>query len=325
MAKEERIDITQPLWDQSTFSGRVRHFAFITDPRTIFATNTDLENAKTLYQQYREKREPSGTTLKDVLYAKKLYESSYHPDTGELQNLFGRMSFQVPGGMLITGAMLQFYRTSTAVIFWQWVNQSFNALVNYTNRNAESPVTTTQLGVAYVSATASALVTALGCKKYLATRASPLLQRYVPFAAVAAANCVNIPLMRQGEILNGIAVTDEKGNKVTESKVAAGKGISQVVFSRIFMALPGMTILPIIIERVQYKPWFANSPKLHAPIQVLGAGAFLIFMVPVACGVFPQRCSISSSTLKKLEPEAYEKLEKNTSKIPEQLYFNKGL
>ena len=58
----------------------------------------------------REKREPAGTTLEQVLYAKKLYESSYHPDTGELQNVFGRMSFQVPGGMLITGAMLQFYR-----------------------------------------------------------------------------------------------------------------------------------------------------------------------------------------------------------------------
>ena len=48
--------------------------------------------------------------MDEVIYAKKLYESSFHPDTGEKQNLFGRMSFQVPGGMLITGAMLQFYK-----------------------------------------------------------------------------------------------------------------------------------------------------------------------------------------------------------------------
>lgn len=73
--------------------------------------------------------------------------------------------------------MLSYYfRTNVAVVFWQWVNQSFNALVNYTNRNAKSPTSTTQLVVAYLSATSSAMLTALGCKAYWSKRASPLVQ-----------------------------------------------------------------------------------------------------------------------------------------------------
>lgn len=59
---------------------------------------------------HRFHQEPPGTTVVQVWHAKKLQESAFHPDSGELQNVIGRMSFQVPGGMILTAGMLQFYR-----------------------------------------------------------------------------------------------------------------------------------------------------------------------------------------------------------------------
>uniref|UniRef100_A0AAY4B3F5 Sidoreflexin n=1 Tax=Denticeps clupeoides TaxID=299321 RepID=A0AAY4B3F5_9TELE len=290
------LDIDVPRWDQATFMGRLRHFFNITDCRTALLPDSRLDEAKALVEGCRAGSVPPGTTEEQLYYAKKLYDSAFHPDTGDRMNLIGRMSFQVPGGMAITGFMLQFYRTVPAVVFWQWVNQSFNALVNYTNRNAASPITLKQIGIAYATATSTALATAVGLNLYT-KRAPPLVARWVPFVAVAAANCVNIPMMRQQEILNGIVVTDENGNKLGHSRKAAVTGITQVIISRITMAAPGMS----------------SSVNITS---------LLVFMVPAACSLFPQQCSLATS---KLEPELRESITSQYGDKVKYVYFNKGL
>jgi len=321
----QRIDVDAPLWDQSTFYGRFRHFAWMTNPLNGLVTTNQLESAKKLVMAYKQGQEPPGCHEDQVKRAMQLYRSAFHPDSGELQNVFGRMSFQMPGGMLITGAMLQFYRSVPAVVFWQWFNQSFNALVNYTNRNADSPTSTKQLGIAYTSATFSALATAIGLRKVCERFASTLLQRFVPFAAVASANFVNIPLMRQNELMNGIAIYDADGNKAGSSTLAAKIGISQVVISRVTMAAPGMLVLPFIMEHMEKKPWFKRAPRLHAPFQVASVGCFLLVMVPFACSLFPQDVQIAATSLKS-DPVLYEELEKKYgSSMPDTFYYNKGL
>merc|ERR1719412_3504520 len=247
----------------------------MSNPLSGLNSTTTLMEAKKLVDDYRDGREPAGTTRGQVVNAMALYRSAFHPDSGELQNVFGRMSFQAPGGMLITGAMLQFYRTVPAVVFWQWFNQSFNALVNYTNRNANAPTSSSQLVTAYCSATFSALGTAIGLKKLLEKSSSTLLKRFVPFAAVASANCVNIPLMRQQELFEGISLTEESGEQACRSRVHAREGISKVVLSRVVMAAPGMFCLPFIMQRMETRPWFKARPALHGPFQVVGVGCFL--------------------------------------------------
>uniref|UniRef100_A0A8C4NBZ4 Sidoreflexin n=1 Tax=Eptatretus burgeri TaxID=7764 RepID=A0A8C4NBZ4_EPTBU len=316
-----RFDIDAPRWDQETFTGRLWHFFNITDMRTVLLPNSALDEAKQLVTQSRLGIVPPGTTREQQHYAKKLYDSAFHPDSGERMNILGRMSFQVPGGMAITGAMLQFYRTVPAVVFWQWVNQSFNALVNYTNRNAASPITGKQIGIAYITATTAALVTALGLNLYT-KKAPTLVARWVPFGAVAAANCVNIPMMRQQEIANGIKVTTKEGKELGYSQKAAIKGISQVIMSRVTMAAPGMIILPIIMEHLEKYRFMQRIKVLHAPIQITLVGCFLTFMVPAACALFPQTCSMPVSSL---EPRLRQVVQERYGDTVSSVYFNKGL
>lgn len=319
------LDVSKPLWDLTTFSGRFKYYAWMTDYRTCLLSTEKLMQAKLLVEKYKS-GETTGISNDEIKYAMKLYSSAFHPDSGELQNFAGRMSFQVPGGMLLTGAMLTFYQSTPAVLFWQFANQSFNALVNYTNRNAKSATTVTQLGVSYISATAAALITAIGSKKYWTKTASPMMQRFVPFAAVASANCVNIPLMRQSEIIDGIDVQDENENIIGKSRVAPVKGITQVIIARIAMCAPGMVLMPFIMERLEKNATFKRLTWTHAPFQTLLVGGFLTLMVPTACAIFPQKCSVKTSTIQRFEPEFYkEMVEKTKGKVPERVYFNKGL
>lgn len=131
------------------------------------------------------------------------------------------------------------FRSTPAVIFWQWCNQSFNALVNYTNRSGSTPIPVETLVQSYVGATGGAVVTALTLNR-LAKRGPPLAGRLVPLAAVAAANCINIPMMRITELKHGIELQNEKGEKVGNSKKAARDAITSVTVSRILMASPSM-------------------------------------------------------------------------------------
>lgn len=78
--------------------------------------------------------------------------------------------------------------------------------------------------------------------------------------------------MRQNELIDGVTVCDSKGNVVGKSRVAAAKGISQVVFSRILMAAPGMMLLPVIMEKLEKIRWFKRLNVLHAPFQTVAVG-----------------------------------------------------
>ena len=136
---ENRLNIDVPRYDQSTYWGRASHFFSTTNPLNLFATPTALKQAGDVVNRYR-KGEDVGLSEEELWKNKQLYDSAFHPDTGELVLLPGRMAFQVPGNMFITGMMMTFYKTTPQVAFWQWFNQTFNSYVNYSNRSGSTPI-----------------------------------------------------------------------------------------------------------------------------------------------------------------------------------------
>ncbi|KAJ6223898.1 hypothetical protein RDWZM_002443 [Blomia tropicalis] len=314
------IDIDKPRWDQSTYMGRAKHFFATTNPLNLLCSNKDLEEAKMVLAKYRKGDLVEGLTEDRLWRYKSIYDSAFHPDTNEKMILIGRMSAQVPMNMAITGCMLTYYKTTPQTIFWQWFNQSFNAVVNYTNRSGDSPIPVSQLVKSYCFATSGALATAITLNS-LVKKFPPLIGRFVPLSAVAAANCVNIPMMRSSELTDGIAIFDENGEKIGNSKKMAKVAISQVVFSRILMATPGMAIPPLLMDYLERRGVLKRMPWISAPAQVLLCGFFLTFATPLCCAVFPQ---IKSVPIDQLEDEIKEHVArtKNPSKIA---YYNKGL
>ncbi|XP_028130133.1 sideroflexin-3 isoform X2 [Diabrotica virgifera virgifera] len=315
------INIDEPRYDQKTYVGRAKHFFITTNPLNIFASSKSLDEAKSIVDRYRRNERIEGLTEDKLWRAKNLYDSAFHPDTGEKMFVLGRMSAQVPSNMLITGGMITFYRSIPAVVFWQWLNQSFNALVNYSNRSGDIVQTDQQILTSYLCATTGAVGTALGLNSL--TKSMPsIIGRMVPFVAVAAANCINIPMMRAQELRQGTPVYDENNNKLGYSKRAAQSGIAQVVFSRVCMALPGMVCTPIIMNSLERKGFLRKYPKMNLPVSIGILGFCLTFATPLACAVFKQKATIQ---FKKLEPELQEQIKAKLKVPPICVFYNKGL
>lgn len=73
---------------------------------------------------------------RELWRAQQIKQAILHPDTGEKVFPAFRMSGFVPFGWITVTGMLLPNPSWGTLLFWQWMNQTHNALVNYSNRNA---------------------------------------------------------------------------------------------------------------------------------------------------------------------------------------------
>lgn len=138
------------------------------------------------------------------LYYKKLVQlSCVHPDTGETIPFFARVSAFIPMNLPIFVGMILSPPTMKATVFWQWVNQTYNAGFNYGNRNASSVVPLSETIKSYGMACASSISAALVLRKITSVAfggrtglVARVANSFALYAAVAFSSSLNVYCMR---------------------------------------------------------------------------------------------------------------------------------
>ncbi|XP_007906756.1 sideroflexin-5 [Callorhinchus milii] len=317
-----RFQLGQPRFQQCTFYGRLRHFLDVIDPRTLFVTESRLKAALQLLEDYEHGITAPEVTDCQLWEAQKIKQAIIHPDTNQKIFMPFRMSGFVPFGTPIVIGLLLPNQTLASTIFWQTLNQSHNACVNYANRNASKVTSRFTFALGYCGAVTSAVSIAVGLNRFIqktkqfSPAARLLIQRFVPFPAVASANICNVVLMRHSELIEGISVLDEEGKFVGSSKIAASHALMETALTRVVLPIPVLVIPPILMSLLERTSLVRSRPKLSLPIQSLVCLVAFGLALPVAISLFPQMSEIETS---KLEPEIAMATPNQT------VFYNKGL
>jgi tricarboxylate carrier len=305
--------------------GRVRHCADISDPSMLFTTSKHLGDAKKLISDYRNGQFKELTP--EFWNAKKVLDSTVHPDTGETVILPFRMSSCVLSNLVVTAGMLTPGLGTAGTLFWQVANQSLNVAVNISNANKSHPLSTTQLIQNYSIAVTASCGVALGLNaivprlKNISANTKMILGRLVPFAAVVSAGVVNVFAMRSQEIKKGISVFDKEGNEVGNSKTAAIYAVGETAASRVINATPIMVLPPLILVKLQQGFLKGKGLGIQTVVNLGLIAATSFIALPFALAVFPQYQAIS---VDKLEPHLKGKKDKDGNEI-QTVYFNRGI
>ncbi|KAI1337973.1 Tricarboxylate/iron carrier [Xylariaceae sp. FL0016] len=318
-------ELPESQYDLSTYWGRVRQCAGITDPRTLFAGKSGLEHAKKLVVAYKTGEINEMTP--ELWKAKKIVDSTLHPDTGEPVFLPLRMSCFVFSNLVVTAGMLTPGLKTAGTIAWQVTNQSLNVAINNANANKSSPLSYSKLAQSYFLAVGASCSVAVGLNslvprlKRLAPSTRVVLGRLVPFAAVASAGALNVFLMRGEEMRAGIDVypvlsaadklrLKEQGRAESDvpslgrSRKAATLAVSETALSRVLNSSPIMVVPPLLLVRLQRTEWLRRNPRYTVPVN-LGLILGMSFVaLPLALAAFPTRQRISAE---KLESEFHGK------------------
>ena len=105
--------------------------------------------------------------IKKLRIAQTVVSTAIHSDTKLMLPWSQRFSSFMPMNIPICFGFIIAAPTPFNTIFWQWINQTYNAWLNYGNRNASSTYTNEDIGKSYVAACTSSIAIGLGIRRAL--------------------------------------------------------------------------------------------------------------------------------------------------------------
>jgi sideroflexin-5 len=312
-------------FSQESFGGRFAKMLLACDPTLLLYTESQVRGYRDLLESYQTQPPEMDRALWE---AKRIYESAVHPDTGELIPRPFRMSGYVPYNGPICVAMVA-SQSTLPLLFWAWVNQSQNALVNFYNRNASSPMTNETLLKSYGAAVSSALAVAFGLctiikKRYSPEKAKTLL-RWVAFPSAIVASSLNCYIVRSPELATGIPLLNERGEVVAQGETsleAARRGVNSTTASRALLQAPVYLLPPMLLSGGFLKRLVTKNPAAAVPITTYLLLVSFGVGLPATVAIFPQ---ISEISVNDVEPKFQHLRDPQTGKPYEVFYYNKGL
>ncbi|KAL3944799.1 MAG: hypothetical protein SGBAC_001122 [Bacillariaceae sp.] len=313
-------------YDQDTFAGRFCRMILACDPFLLIYTEEQVREAQSVLErteQYKNDRSMD----RELWEAKRIIDAAVHPDTKEFIPRPFRMSGYVPYNGPICVSMVA--STSTLpILFWSWLNQSQNALVNYYNRNAASPMTNETLMKSYTAAVGSALVVAFGLATFIQKRYSPTrakeLMKFVAFPSAIVASSLNCYIVRSPEIETGVPLLDGEGNNVFEgetSTIAARHGVYSTTLSRALLQAPVYFLPPLLLSG-PLQNFVKQRPTIRVPLTTFLILTAFGIGLPATVALFPQIVSI---TPEEVEPKYQHLKDPKTREHYIVYYYNKGL
>ena len=212
-----------------------------------------------------------------------------------------RMSGFVVFNMPLVFAVL-FTRNQTPMFNagMQWLNQTYNAGMNYGNRNASSKYTNADLARGY----AGAVVTSVGialigrtvCANWLKSLKGGKLivaNAFLNYLAAAFAGSSNLALMRYKELKEGIDVQNKKGTiTYGKSKEAGKKAIKETALSRFVLPLPVLFFPALTMSLMEKLTIWPRSRNLGRVLELGLCMCSLTFALPMSIALFEQRAVI---------------------------------